>query len=317
MEKKLSELSLCPLYEVKDLTTSTSDPKIRVRGFVLKLLDKGKHIFISLRDNGETIQCVASRPTEGESSLSMEEYSSLKKVNHESFVELAGVLHKSEWEIKGCTKRDVELHVSSFNVLSAASQDLPFTIKDASRALKEREDKTKQLPSVAYNICLDNRALDLRVPRSRAIFRIVDGVMFFFRSFLRKRGFVEIKTSKLIESSSEGGANLFGVDFFGRKAYLAQSPQLYKQMAIIGGMKRVYEIGHVYRAEKSNINRYLSEFIGLDIEMEIATDYVDVIRFIHSLFVEIFDGIESEYSEELATIREFFESKDPVYPPVY
>jgi aspartyl-tRNA synthetase len=313
MEKKLSELSLCTLYEVGDLSVSLCGPKLRVRGFVLKLVCTGRHIFISLRDDGETVQCVASRPMDGrEDVFTREEYNRLKKVSHESFVELAGTLRRAEEEVRGCTRQDVELHISSFSVLGQASQKLPFAIKDASRTLAERRENP-ELPTVAYNICIDNRALDMRVPHSRAIFRIVDGVMFYFRSFLRKRGFVEIKTPKLIESSSEGGAKPFSVDFFERKAYLAQSPQLYKQMAVIGGMKRVYEIGHVYRAEKSNINRYLSEFVGLDIEMEIATSYIDLIKLIHALFVEIFDGLKREYPRELETVREAFGFEDVVY----
>lgn len=309
MEKELSRLSLAPLREICSLDGSSGET--RVRGFVLRLSCTGKYVFIVLRDNGCTLQCMVPKPV-ADGVLTLDEFGEIKKITLESFVELRGVVVRQETEISGCTKKNIELHVSGCVVLNSADRNLPFSMKDASATLADRE-KNPMLPTVAYHICLDNRAMDFRTPQSRAVFRVVDGVMFFFRSFLRGQGFVEIKSPKLIESSSEGGANLFSVDYFKRKAFLAQSPQLYKQMAIIGGMKRVYEIGHVYRAEESNINRYLSEFVGLDLEMEIATSYEDVIRFIHSMLADIFDGLRKEYSEELETVRAFHHFEDVQY----
>lgn len=312
MEEQLSKVSLNQVYEVGQLDGSFDGKEVRVRGFVLKSSCTGKYIFVVLRDNGCTLQCVLSKPTVDGAKATMGGFSELRKITLESYVELEGRIVKQDTEILGCTKKDIELHISGFSVLSLADKNLPFSMKDASATVADRE-KNPSLPRVSYHICLDNRALDFRTPQCRAIFRVVDGVMFFFRSHLRRRGFVEIKSPKLIESSSEGGANLFSVDYFKRKAFMAQSPQLYKQMAIIGGFKRVYEIGHVYRAEESNINRYLSEFVGLDLEMEITTDYNDVIRFIHGMFVDIFDNLKTEYSEELETIRAYHQFEDVRY----
>ncbi len=129
---------------------------------------------------------------------------------------------------------------------------------------------------------------------------------------------MDIKTIKTISTGSEGGATLFSINYFNTKSFLAQSPQLYKQMAVMGGLKRVYEVGHVYRAEVSNINRYLSEYVGLDLEMEINGTYIDTINFIYSLFISIFDCLNTELKRELEVIMEYrpFEhlkySKTPV-----
>lgn len=310
MESQLSNVFLSQLHELKVIDGTLDGKTVRVRGFVLKASCTGKYIFIVLRDDGYTMQCVLPKPVGDSTKLA--EFGELKKITLESYVEFEGRVVKQNVEISGCTKRDVELHISRFKGLSYADKNLPFSMKDASATLVERENNPK-LPTVAYNICLDNRALDFRTPQSRSIFRVIDGVMFFFRNYLRRHDFVEIKSPKLIESSSEGGANLFSVDYFKRKAYMAQSPQLYKQMAIVGGFKRVYEIGHVYRAEESNINRYLSEFVGLDFEMEITTDYNDVIRFIHHMFVDIFDNLKKDYSHELESVRAFHLFEDISY----
>ncbi|KAG5860071.1 aspartyl-tRNA synthetase [Encephalitozoon hellem] len=312
METQLSKICLGGITEIRDLDGSLDGKCVRVRGFALKVSCTGKYVFIVLRDNGCTIQCMCEKPIDGKGDVTPQEFNLLKKVTHESFIEVRGRVIRQETEISGCTKKDIEVRILGFDILSAADKNLPFIMKDASATIEERE-KNPTLQNVAYHIRLDNRAMDLRTPQARATFRVIDGVMFFFRAYLRRNGFVEIKTPKLIGSSSEGGANLFSVDYFKKKAFMAQSPQLYKQMAIVGGLKRVCEIGHVYRAEESNINRYLSEFVGLDMEMEISTDYNDVITFIHSMFVSIFDSLKKEYKDELETIRTFHCFEDIKY----
>ena len=104
--------------------------------------------------------------------------------------------------------------------------------------------------------------------------------------------FVEIHTPKLIAGSSEGGANVFSLTYFGRKACLAQSPQLYKQMCVMGDFQRVFEIGPVFRAENSFTHRHMCEFVGLDIEMAIKEHYFEILDFFGELFPFIFKGLE-------------------------
>ncbi len=127
----------------------------------------------------------------------------------------------------------------------------------------------------------------------------------------RRRGFTEIHTPKLIAGESEGGAGVFKTDYFGQTACLAQSPQLYKQMAIASDLDRVFEIAPVFRAENSNTRRHLCEFTGLDLEMAFHLHYNEVIGLLHQMFVHIFDGLETRHADELAAIRAQYPSERP------
>lgn len=307
MEKQLEELNLNTLVQIEELNDTYVDKTIKMKAFVASLRSTRSVVFLTLRDRLDTIQGIVVKGKDFD-----EDAFGLKTLTPECFVEIRGKVKAAKPLVFGCTKQNIEIEIQSLNILGPVIETLPFNLKDASATEEERE-KNQSICAVAYNIRLDNRFLDLRMPQTQSIVRIMDGVMSFFREFLRKRKFIEIKTTKIIQSGSEGGSNLFSINYFDKKAFLAQSPQLYKQMAIIGGLKRVFEIGHVYRAEQSNINRYLSEFTGLDIEMELDGTYLDVIKFIHSIFVHIFDSLKSEYSEELEIIRKYRHFNDIVY----
>jgi aspartyl-tRNA synthetase len=147
------------------------------------------------------------------------------------------------------------------------------------------------------------------VPANNAIMRVRSGVSQLFREALTLEGFVEINTPKLIAGESEGGADVFRTDYFGQGACLAQSPQLYKQMAISADLEKVFEIGPVFRAEKSFTRRHLCEFTGLDLEMAIYEHYNEVLFVVHKLFRHIFEGLETRYAKELAIIREQYPSQ--------
>merc|ERR1719426_688226 len=116
--------------------------------------------------------------------------------------------------------------------------------------------------------------------------------------------FVEIITPKLIPGESEGGAGVFKTDYFGRTACLAQSPQLYKQMAIASDLERVFEVGPVFRAENSNTRRHLCEFTGLDLELAIKEHYYEVLEVFSDLFIGIFDGLNERCKDEIERVRE-------------
>jgi aspartyl-tRNA synthetase len=126
--------------------------------------------------------------------------------------------------------------------------------------------------------------------------RLQSGVGQLFREYLYSQNFVEIHTPKLIAGTSEGGTNVFKLKYFENDACLAQSPQLYKQMAVIGDLPRVFEVGPVFRAENSNTGRHLCEFTGLDIEMAFSEHYFEVLDVIGNIFYYIFEGIHSRYS---------------------
>merc|ERR1712166_826532 len=168
---------------------------------------------------------------------------------------------------------------------------------------KEEGKETETKSSMVYqDTRLNNRVIDLRVPTNQAIFKIQAGVCKLFREFMDQRGFMEIHSPKMIGGASEGGANIFRFEYFGRPACLAQSPQLYKQMALMADFERVFEIGPVFRAENSNTNRHLCEFTGLDMEMEFKNHYFEVLDLIGKMLVFLFKQIEERHAKELSVI---------------
>ena len=153
---------------------------------------------------------------------------------------------------------------------------------------------------------LDNRILDLRTTTNQAIFKIQSGVGALFREYLLQNSFTEIHTPKLIGTASEGGTQVFHVNYFSGDAFLAQSPQLYKQMAICSDFERVFEVGPVFRAETSFTARHLTEFTGLDIEMQIHDHYHEVLDVMDNMFYFIFQGLETRFASEIAAIQSQF-----------
>ena len=169
-------------------------------------------------------------------------------------------------------------------VVSKAIPQLPLQIEDASRPERPDDAEDDGFVRVNADTRLDNRILDLRTVSKQAIFRIQAGICKLFREHLTNEGFVELHTPKIISAASEGGANVFKMNYFktlvlfyflfffynlhiSSNAYLAQSPQLYKQMAIASDFEKVFTTGPVFRAEDSNTHRHLTEFVGLDMEM--------------------------------------------------
>ena len=132
--------------------------------------------------------------------------------------------------------------------------------------------------SVSLDTELSLRPVTLRAPRARAVFRIQAAICRAFREFLQEEGFTEIHTPKLIAAASESGSEVFKVDYFDRNAYLAQSPQFYKQMAMAAGFERIFETGPVFRAEKSYTNKHSTEFSGFDLEFSYITSFKDVMK---------------------------------------
>lgn len=150
---------------------------------------------------------------------------------------------------------------------------------------------------------------------NQAIFRIQAGVVRLFREFLDKLDFTEIHTPKIIPAASEGGANVFKVTYFKSDAFLAQSPQLYKQMCICADFERVYEIAPVFRAENSFTHRHMTEFMGLDLEMAFQEHYHEVLDVFDELFVYIFEGLKTRFQPELEAVKRQYPFADFEYLP--
>ena len=150
--------------------------------------------------------------------------------------------------VASCTQSQVELNVLRLYCITKAMIRLPLQLEDAARS--EAELEALNLPRVDQKVRLDNRVIDLRTTANQGIFRIQSEVCALFREFLLGQGFKEIHSPKMIAAASEGGADVFRLNYFNRHAFLAQSPQLYKQMALMADMGRVFEIGPVFRSEK-------------------------------------------------------------------
>ena len=157
-------------------------------------------------------------------------------------------------ESPSVTVKEAEVKVSKLHVLVPVTWEgqLPFYVDDATRSdaeIEASQNTPRPLPPIALDTRLDNRVLDLRTPTNQAIFRLTHGVGRLFREFLENNQFIEIHTPKLQGAATESGASVFKVGYFKGEAFLAQSPQLAKQMAIAADFGRVYEIGPVFRAE--------------------------------------------------------------------
>jgi len=160
--------------------------------------------------------------------------------------------------------------------------------------------------SLPQRVRLNNRIVDLRTGPAQSIFRIQSGICGLFRSYLDERGFIEIHTPKLQGGATESGASVFEVNYFGRPGFLAQSPQLAKQMAIMADFEKVYEIGPVFRAEDSNTPRHLTEYTGLDLEMALEEHYHEALDIIDGMFKHLWQGIYNRYQKEIDLISHFY-----------
>ena len=230
-----------------------------------------------------------------------------------SIVVVKGLLQKPKEEVKGATIHDVELLIDEFHVIARRPEAVPFTVYE-DEISKEKENTVDAHTShITDRARLNNRILDLRTVPSKAIFRIQSGVCNLFRSYLDSQGFVEIHTPKLQGGATESGASVFQLDYFGRPAFLAQSPQLAKQMAISADFEKVYEIGPVFRAENSNTHRHLTEYTGLDIEMAIEEHYHEALETIDATLKSIYKGIYERYRPEVEAVKRHFPHDDLVW----
>lgn len=301
--------------DVKLLGTNASEaPKVGdtvwLRGRVSSVRAKGNACFIVIRSGSfYTVQgCHFKDKSNPEESKKMIKF--VNSIALESIVDIMGTV--AEADVKSCSQNNVEIQIKKIFTVSRAPVSLPFLLEDASRSQAEidaSQSTERPFAGVEQNIRLNSRHLDLRVPANNAIMRIRSGVLRLFRDALYAEGFTEINTPKLIGGESEGGADVFRTDYFGQRASLAQSPQLYKQMAISADLDRVFEVGPVFRAENSNTRRHLCEFTGLDLEMSIQEHYNETLGVIHRMFRHIFDGLEKFYAKELAVVREQYPSE--------
>lgn len=279
-----------------------------------------KMVFLTLRSRFDCVQAILTQTPEKVSKQMVKWAAGLES---ETIVLVEGVVSKVAKPIESSTvtAKDAEVKISKLHAISrlALKEQLPFYVDDATRSENEiqaSQSTDRPMPSIGIDTRLDNRVLDLRTTTNQAIFRIQHGVCKLFREFLDDRGFVEIHTPKLQGAATESGASVFKVSYFKGNAFLAQSPQLAKQMAIAADFGRVYEIGPVFRAEDSNTPRHMTEFTGLDLEMAFDEHYHEVLDTLAGLFTFIFQQLPKRYSKEIETVRKQFPVDEFLVPDV-
>lgn len=259
-------------HNIGQLDSSMEGKKIQVGGWVEDIRELGKLTFLTLRD----VTGVAQIVLVGEESLKQ-----VKGLTRQSVIRVSGTIQQSK-------ARDFPFEIKSdkVDILTMAIQPLPI-------------DPIGRLESNIDNR-LNARALDLRNQKTAAIFKIRHHALASIRKTLSEKNFLEVNTPKLIGSASEGGANLFSLKYFEKQAYLAQSPQLYKEQLTIG-LERVFEIASYYRAEKSHTVRHLTEFTSVDIEAAFM-DYSDVMDVLESVITNVFVDISKNCTDEQKTL---------------
>ncbi len=211
-------------------------------------------------------------------------------------------------QITGTTVHDAEIAITELHVISNLTESPPFNVAEAEVRHEETEGDESRKHHISYRtrIVEPNRIIDLRTSTSQAIFRVNSGICNLFRAFLDSRGFIEIHTPKLQAGATESGSDVFQLEYFGRPAFLAQSPQLAKQMCIAADFEKVYEVGPVFRAENSNTHRHMTEYTGLDIEMALEEHYHEALKVIDEMFKNLFKGIYERYEREMTVIKRQF-----------
>jgi nondiscriminating aspartyl-tRNA synthetase len=249
------------------------DKEVALRGWVCRMRVLGKTTFVVLKDCSGEVQCVAAPESVKEHHLKLEDA-----------VEIVGRVRR---DVRA--KSGYELHILEVRVLNRSGQNLPF-------------NSFSNLDSVAPETLIEYRALAVRNEVIGNVFRVQAALLRFFREFLTQRRFTEVITSKLVASGTEGGTNLFEVKYFDRVAYLAQSPQFYKEHGV-AGFERVFETGHVYRAEPHATSRHLTEYYSLDLEFGFIDGPEDVIQLERELLTYIFGRVNKDCASLLSLYR--------------
>ena len=255
-----------------------------IEGWIHEIRDLAKIKFILLRDMTGVIQCILK------DEKLMKKFSDLSV---ESVISIKGEAKPAQVKSPEVSQTEIEVEIKDFEIISKAEK-LPINIHD-----KDIE--------TGFAKRLDYRFLDTRKPKIAAIFKIRSNIYKNVTDFFYNEGFTIINTPKITTIGLESGAESFEVKYFDKKAVLAQSPQFYKQMFVMGGFERVAEIGPVYRAEKSHTTRHLTEFEGIDFEMGFIKDENDVMDLAEKMIKYVLSKVKEERKQELELLSIKFE----------
>lgn len=242
-----------------------------IQGMVQSHRDMGEFSFVSLRLRDRLLQCVFDKTTPIEGA---------EQIRDEFALRLEGVM-KSDARAPG----GFEFHIHKAAVLSQPQGPRPLHLG-------------KRINSLSLDADLAIRPISLRHQHHRAVFRLQEGLCRGFREYLHREGFTEIHSPKIVSSGAEGGSNIFRLDYFGRKAFLTQSPQFYKQM-MVGVYERVFEVGPVFRAEKHSTIRHLNEYTSMDYEMGFIDSFEDIMSVETALLQFMLQLLQDDYSVEI------------------
>lgn len=255
--------------EVEELTEHIGKT-IQIHGSIYKIRKMKGFSFVLLRTKRDVVQCIAS----GDMEIPLEE---------SCVIVTAIVVSESR------SKTGYELHIRSIEILSVPHEMSPIVIN-------------QKVVDTSIEHLLDYRPITLRNEKQRAVFKLQEGICRGIREFLYKEQFTEIHTPKIVQSGAEGGANIFSLDYFGQKAYLAQSPQFYKQM-MVGVFERVFEIAPVFRAEKHDTSRHLNEYTSVDFEMGYIKGFEEIMEMETAMLKYTLSYLSEYYEKEIAVLN--------------
>ena len=270
-----------------EVTPDLDGKEIMIFGWVLDIRDLGAIRFIILQDREGDVQITILRKK-----ASAEIVKKADALQRQYSIGVKGIVQKTKM-----TPRGVEIIPTEIRIVGVAQQPLPL-------------DVTGRTPA-DIDVRLDARVLDLSRQNNRAIFKIQHTCLEATREFLSKLGFIEVHTPRIIASATEGGAQLFPVNYYDKEAYLAQSPQLYKEQLVID-FEKVYEIGHFFRAEESHTRRHISEFISIDIEQAFATAN-DVIQILEELIHYVCEVVNDRCQKEIKILKHTIEVPEKTF----
>lgn len=249
--------------------------EVEIHGSIYKIRKMSNFAFVLLRTPQKIVQCIYSPETA---------QFPLEILKEESCVTItAHVIEEKR------SRTGYDLHIRNLQVLSEPEEASPIVINH------------KQVDTSIENL-LNYRPITLRNEKERAIFKIQEGITAGMREFLRQNNFTEIHTPKIVYAGAEGGANIFHLDYFGKDAYLAQSPQFYKQM-MVGVYERVFEIAPVFRAEKHDTSRHLNEYTSVDLEMGYIDSFEDIMQMETGMLKNTMEYLRENYAEEIGLLH--------------
>jgi len=271
-----------------EISPKLNNEEVIVCGWVQRIRKLGKLMFIVLRDREGTLQITAHQ-----NKVDPVLFEKLKKLKNEYVIAVRGIVKESTEAKKG-----VEIIPEEIKILNTVKFPLPL-------------DPTGKVPA-EIDTRLDARILDLRRPTTFAVFKIRHVVLQSIRKFFVKNDFIEVNTPKIIATATEGGTELFPVSYFERVAYLAQSPQLYKE-ELTAVFEKVFEIGPVFRAEEHRTTRHLAELIMVDMEEAFATAD-DVMKTLEKLMIYVLQKVKEKCTTELETLNRKLEIPKTPFP---